>query len=169
MTTVSEDKYYEEHAALLGRVTLAWNDCHYMVLSIFHTLSGESWEKAYATFLALKSDHARREITLKLMKQVLNTENDEPIRKRGTHLLGQLRGLASERNLATHTMWVTVMEQRECPPEVRPYPALPWPKELEEDFKSQFSNLTMTLGSLFRELWLWRDELQRGASRERKL
>ena len=37
---VTEDDYYEEHAALLGHVTLAWNDCQYMVLSIFHTLSG---------------------------------------------------------------------------------------------------------------------------------
>jgi hypothetical protein len=25
MTTVADDKYYEEHAALLGRVTLAWS------------------------------------------------------------------------------------------------------------------------------------------------
>jgi len=59
MTTVADDKYYEEHAALLGRVTLAWSDCHHIVLSVFHTLSGVSWEKAYAIFLALRSDRAR--------------------------------------------------------------------------------------------------------------
>jgi hypothetical protein len=38
------DTVIEEHAALLGRVTLAWNDCQYLVLSIFHALSGASWE-----------------------------------------------------------------------------------------------------------------------------
>jgi hypothetical protein len=31
-------QFYNEHAALLGHVTLAWNDCQYMVLSIFHIL-----------------------------------------------------------------------------------------------------------------------------------
>src|SRR5262245_41147547 len=67
VTTVDDDKYYEEHAALLGHVTLAWNDCHYEVLSIFHTLSGVSWRNASAIFLALRSDRDRREITLELM------------------------------------------------------------------------------------------------------
>ena len=65
----STDKFFEfleDHAALLGHVTLAWNDCHYEVLSIFHTLSGISWEKASAMLLALKSDHERREVTLAL-------------------------------------------------------------------------------------------------------
>jgi hypothetical protein len=146
--TVSDDKYYEDHAALLGLVALAWNDCHYMVLSIFHTLSGLNWNRAYAIFLALKSDHARREIVLELMKEVLKTDNDQPIRELGTQLLRRLGRLGGERNVATHTMWVTVMPQRE----VRPHPALPRPKKLKEDFKSQFSTLTTNLRNLFREL-----------------
>jgi hypothetical protein len=58
--TISNDKYYDDHAALLGHVTLAWNDCHYMVLSIFHTLSGLSWEQACKTFFfEQKYDHNR--------------------------------------------------------------------------------------------------------------
>jgi hypothetical protein len=154
--TVTDDKYYEDHAALLGYVTLAWNDCHSTVLAIFHTLSGVSWEKASAIFLALKSDHDRREITLALMKEVLNTENDKPMREWGTRLLNQLAGLAGERNLATHTMWVTVMPQREFQPtgqpQVQPHPNLPRPKNLKEDFKSQFGRLTINLRNLFREL-----------------
>jgi hypothetical protein len=132
----------------LGHVTLAWNDCHSMVLDIFHTLSGLSWGKAQAVFLALKSDHDRREITLVLMAEVLNTENDQPLREQGTKLLGQLAGLAGERNLATHTMWITVMPQRE----VRPHPALRRPKNLKADFKSQFTSLTTKLRGLFRDL-----------------
>ena len=58
----AEDKYYEDHATLLGHVTLAWNDCHYMVLLIFNILSDEGWEKACATFFEQKYDHNRRGI-----------------------------------------------------------------------------------------------------------
>jgi hypothetical protein len=148
---LTEDKFYDEHAALLGHVTLAWNDCHSMVLSIFHTLSGLSWEKAYAVFLSLKSDHDRREITLALMSEVLNTENDRGLREHGTKLLGQLAGLGGERNLATHTMWVTVMPRRE----VQPHPELPRPRNLKDDFKSQFADLTTKLRDLFRKLLLF--------------
>jgi len=145
---ITDDEYYSEYAALLGRVTLAWNDCHSMVLLIFHTLSSLSWTRAHSTFLALKSDHDRREITLELMKEVLSTDNDKSIRELGTQLLGQLAGMAGERNLATHTMWVTVMPRRE----IKPQPDLPRPKNLKEDFRTQFSTLTTDLQQLFRVL-----------------
>jgi hypothetical protein len=81
--TVTDDEYYAKHAALLGRVTLAWNDCHYMVLCIFCTLSCDSWTKACATFFEQNSDHNRRGITLTRMKKVLNTKNDELMQEKG--------------------------------------------------------------------------------------
>ena len=150
--TITEDDFYNEHAALLGHVALAWNDCHSVVLSIFHTLSGVSWHNASSIFLALKSDHDRRETTLALMDQVLNTDNDRSIRDPGTKLLGRLGNLGYEGTVATHTMWVTVMRQRK----VSPHPDLPEPpKHLKEDFKSQFSKLTTALRDLFRELLLY--------------
>jgi hypothetical protein len=148
MTTITDDEYYEQHAALLGRVTLAWNDCHYMVLWIFRTVSGLSWSKACDSFLAQKTDHNRRGITLRLMKEVLNTRNDDQMRERGTQLLDQLGKLADERNLATHTIWASVMPDRE----VRPHPALPRSEKLKDDFKSQFSHLTTKLRDLAGEL-----------------
>ena len=43
---ITDDNFYNEHAGLLGHVALAWNDCHGVVLSIFHTLSGVSWRNA---------------------------------------------------------------------------------------------------------------------------
>jgi hypothetical protein len=82
------------------------------------------------------------------MTQVLNTANDQPMKELGRKLLDQLGELASERNLATHTMWASVMPDRE----VRPHPALPHSKKLQDDFKSQFSNLTTNLGTLLRQL-----------------
>ena len=57
------------------------------------------------------------------MNEVLNTDNDRPMREHGTQLLGQLANLAGQRNLATHTMWVTVMPHRQ----VQPHPGLPRP------------------------------------------
>src|SRR6476619_387090 len=84
---ITDENFYNEHAALLGHVALAWNDCHSVVLSIFHTLSGVSWQNASSIFLALKSDHDRRETTLALMHQVLSTDNDRTIKEWGTQLL----------------------------------------------------------------------------------
>jgi hypothetical protein len=146
--TEDEDRYYKEHAALLGHVTLAWNDCQSMILNIFHELSGMSWDKSTAVFLALKSDQSQRDITVALMMSTLYRANDKPIREFGTSLVGQLGKLAGQRNAATHTMWVTVMPLRT----VEPHPALPRPKNLLPDFKSQFENLTENLRKLFREL-----------------
>jgi hypothetical protein len=162
--TVSEDKLYEDHAALLGRVTLAWNDCHYMVLLIFNVVSDEGWEKACTKFFDQPSDHNRRGITRTRMKEVLNTKNDEPIREKGTQLLDALDTLAKERNLATHTMWASVpihtMWTVGTPKnEIRPHPAVPKPENLEEDFEAQFTSLTTKLSSLLWELELYESAL----------
>jgi hypothetical protein len=154
---ITDEKFYNEHAALLGHVALAWNDCHSVVLSIFHTLSGVSWHNAGSIFLALKSDHDRRETTLALMDQVLNTDDDRVIRDQGKQLLGQLGNLGYEGTVATHTMWVTVMRERK----VSPQPDLPKPpKNLKDDFTSQFSKLTTDLRDQFRELLLHHSALR---------
>jgi hypothetical protein len=158
------DTVIEEHAALLGRVTLAWNDCHYLVLLIFNTLADEGWEKACSTFFEQTSDHNRRGIAQTRIKEVLNTKNDEQMREKGTQLLDKLAKLAVERNLATHTMWASVPIQTMwtvgAPKnEIRPHPAVPMPKNLEQDFKSQFTSLTTKLGSLLRELDLYENAL----------
>jgi hypothetical protein len=158
------DTVIEEHAALLGRVTLAWNDCHYMVLLIFNILSDEGWEKACATFFEQKYDHNRRGITLKRMKKVLKSKNDKLMLEKGTRLLEDLANLALERNLATHTMWASLPIQTMWTigtpkNEIRPHPAVPKPENLEEDFKYQFTSLTTKLGSLLRELMLYESAL----------
>ena len=84
-----------------------------------------------------------------LVTEVLNTDNDRPLREHFTKLFGELANLANERNVATHTMWVTVMPSRE----VKPHPALPRPDKLKDDFKAQFTELTAKLRELFHELW----------------
>jgi hypothetical protein len=146
--TTPDDKYYNDHAALLGLVSLAWNDCHSMVLNIFHTVSGMSWTKAQAAFLAIKADQAQRDMTIALLNAVLATENDSRMLELGTSLLGKLGGLAGERNLAAHTMWITTLPDRK----IVPHPGIMKPKLLREDFETQFSELTTKLRDLFRRL-----------------
>ena len=146
--TDDEDRFYNEHAALLGHVTLAWNDCQSMIMQIFDTLSGTSWGQSTSVFLALKSDQSQRDITVALLLAVLDRADDDGMRQLGTSLVGQLGALAGERNAATHTMWITVMPSRK----VQPHPAIPKRKALKPDFKSQFENLTQNLRKLFREL-----------------
>ena len=136
----AQQKYIEDHAALLGRVTLAWNDCHYRVLLIFNILSGEDWEKACATFFDQPTDQNRRGITRTRIKKVLDSENDKQLREKGTQLLDALDNSAKERNLATHTMWASVpihtMWTVGTPKnEIRPHPAVPKPENLEADFR----------------------------------
>jgi hypothetical protein len=162
--TVSDNKLYEDHAALLGRVTLEWNNCHLMILRIYHTLSGADWDKACAEYFEQNSDHNRRGITQTRIKEVLNTKNDEPMREKGKQLLDSLEKLSDERNLATHTMWAMVPTHTmwtigTLKNEVRPHPAVPLPEKLEEDFESQFRSLTTKLRSLLRELQLYESGL----------
>jgi hypothetical protein len=156
MTTVSDEDYYEKHAAMLGKVSLAWNDVHSMVFAIFADLTGMSWERAEAIFFSLKADQAQRDITLAVMADVLSTENDLPLKELGTALLGQIGSLAGERNVATHAMWVTLLPTRT----VIVHPDLKRPKLLKEDFRTQFENLTTKLRKLFRELLLFRNAVR---------
>jgi hypothetical protein len=146
--TISEEDYQREHAALLGRVTLAWNDCHYAVFNIFYDLSGMTWEQSQAVFFSLKADRAQRQATIALMKEVLASENDQGMFVAGKNLLNKLDGLADERNIATHTMWVVMMPQRE----IVPHPHMRHHANLKEDFRTQFDNLSTKLGELARDL-----------------
>jgi hypothetical protein len=162
--THNNEQQVSEHAALLGRVTLVWNDCHYMVLLIYNTLSDEGWDKACTAFFDQNSDYNRRGITQTRIKNVLITKNDRDLRDRGTQLLETLDKLAKERNLATHTMWAsvpihTMLTVGTPKNEIKPHPAVPMPEKLDVDFESQFRNLTRELGNMRGDLELYEDAL----------
>ena len=138
------EKSYDAHAALVGHVTLAWSNVHYLVFEIFRMLAGMEDRCAGAVFFALKSDASQRDITLALIKERVS---DETQRKAGS-LFGRISGLAGERNLAAHTMWVEKMPDGK----IVPNPSIRHPPQLREDFKAQFENLAERLRDLFREL-----------------
>ena len=66
--------------ALLGRVTLAWNDCHYMVLWIYpHPVRRKLGKGVRYVLRAERRTDNRRGITLTRMKEALNTKNDQDL------------------------------------------------------------------------------------------
>jgi hypothetical protein len=116
------------------------NDCHYMGLLIYNTLSDEGWDKACTSYFDQPSDHNRRGITRTRIEEVLDTENDRGLRDNGTQLLKALDKLAKERNLATHTMWASVpihtMLTVGAPKnEIRPHPAVSNAKKPRRGFQ----------------------------------
>jgi hypothetical protein len=151
--TISEEDYVREHAAMLGRVTLAWNDCHYAVFHIFHDLSGMTWERSQAVFFSLKVDRAQRQATIALMKEVLSSDNDRGMFETGKNLLNKLDSLADERNLATHTMWDVLMPERK----ITPHPHTRHHSLLKKDFIAQFEGLTTKLADLTVDLFQFGD------------
>jgi hypothetical protein len=145
------EKMYNEHAALVGHVTLAWSNIHSQVFRIFALLCGMTGRQSEAIFFALKSDASQREITLAVINETLS----EPLRKKGTVIFGRINGLAGERNLAAHTMWATLMPAGK----IMPNPSVRKPSRLKDDFEQQFQTLIEKLRELFRELMRFNQEI----------
>lgn len=151
----SEDEYDTKHAAMLGGVSLAWNDIHSEVLETFAALSEMPWDRADAIFFALKADQAQRDITIALIKTVLCNSEDVVLRDRGTSLMGQIGSYAGERNIATHAMWVT----RHPSKTIAPHPFSSRSKDVRSDYEAQFATLTRRLRKLYIELLDYRSDL----------
>jgi hypothetical protein len=145
------EKQYDEHAALVGHVTLAWSNIHSQVFRIFALLCGTTKRQSEAIFFALKSDASQREITL----AVINETVSEPLRDKGKAIFGRINGLAGDRNLAAHTMWATLMPAGM----IIPNPSVRRPSRLKDDFELQFQTLIERLRELFRELMKFTQEI----------
>ena len=68
------EKQYDEHAALVGHVTLAWSNIHSEVFAIFSLLCGMEGRRSEAIFFALKSDASQRDITLAIINEVVSEQ-----------------------------------------------------------------------------------------------
>jgi hypothetical protein len=60
-----------EHAELLGRLVVAWNEVHWLVYVLFAKFSGMEPEQAKDVFFELKSDRSQRGIALAASKTAL--------------------------------------------------------------------------------------------------
>jgi len=135
-----------EHAELIGRVVIAWNDVQWLVSVLFVDFSGMPDEQARDVFFTLKSDFAQRDIVLAAGKTALAKYPAlwEQLQK----TIKAINDLAGERNAAVHTMWgvewvywggMSYSAKIGLLPGVRPH------KRLRDDFVAQCAELRQKL------------------------
>jgi hypothetical protein len=128
-----------EHAELIGRVTVAWNDLNQILSILFEMLSGLPPEKANAIYSTPQSDRAQRDMLMAVAKIAL--EPHPSIWLPFKTCMEGINSLSSQRNAAIHTSWVLKIPGNEFAPS----PILPKHKALKADFASQFQDLKAAL------------------------
>lgn len=98
----------ERHKALLGSVTIGWNDCTHFVFEIFMDLSGMPVEKADKVFFGIRNDRTQRKIVRDLAGIAL--EDKPELRDKLVRVLVDLDKTAGVRNEATHSAWAIQMQ-----------------------------------------------------------
>ncbi|MGO9686542.1 MAG: hypothetical protein ACLPTZ_28870 [Beijerinckiaceae bacterium] len=133
--SVQEQDFVTEHAALIGRVAIAWNDLNYILSYLFERFSVMPSDRAAAVYFSLKSDATQRELLMAVAKIALAPHPD--ILQSFKDCMGQINALAGERNAAMHTSWaVAVSGDRFVPA-----PQIPTHRALKPDFAAQFQSL----------------------------
>src|ERR1700730_2372270 len=136
----------DQHAAMLGHVSVAWNDVHWMLYRIFDVLSSMPTDQSKAAFFAIKADSTQRDIIQALAKVSLRPHPE--LLTQFTELMKRISRVAGDRNAATHTMWATHYPSRM----VTPHPWVPTSGVLADDYETQFTKMTEDLRNIFREL-----------------
>ena len=93
-----------EHARIIGHLTIVWNTAQHTILQIFEAVSDLSPEAAQAVFFAVKSDSGQRDITMALCEAEL-PQNDSDLLPAISSGIKRLNKVAGDRNAAIHTMW----------------------------------------------------------------
>jgi len=140
------DDLADQHAAMLGHVSIAWNDVHWMLYRIFDVLSGMSTDQSKAVFFALKTDSAQRDIIQALAKVSLRPHPE--LLTQFLEMMKRIGRVAGVRNAAIHTMWATHYPSRM----VTPSPWVPRHGALADDYETQFTKMTEDLRNIFREI-----------------
>lgn len=149
------EKEWREHAELLGQVTLGWNQTVLKLLQIFVHLTGIGGPLADAIFFSHQSDRAQRGLISRTARAVGVDGQDM---KRLEKLLKRLDKIATQRNLATHTIFGLSMfdpDTLQWRPTVVPALTHPQDQRLEKDFTNQFRRLDRDLGLVLHDLEDW--------------
>jgi len=149
------EKEWREHAELLGQVTLGWNQTVFKLLQIFVHLTGLGGVLPEAIFFSHQSDRAQRGLIARTAQAVgLSHDDLKGLEK----LLKRLDKIATQRNLATHTIFALSLfdpDTNQWRPTVvsalNPAPD----KRLEKDFTRQFQRLDQDLRVILHDLDGW--------------
>lgn len=149
------EKEWNEHAALIGAVTLAWNRTVYQLLRVFIHLTGVESPLADAIFFSPQSDSSQRRLIKRVAEAVGLTKADQDALHK---LLSRLDKLSTGRNLAAHVIFgVTAFDQATgiWGPKVVPALTPPQDHRLHDDFTAQFKKAERDLDQIFRDLEHW--------------
>jgi hypothetical protein len=138
-----ERDFVTEHAALIGRVAIAWNDLNFIVSHLFERFSGMSEEKAKAVYFLPRSDTNQRQMLTAVAEIALAPHPD--ILASFKECMKQINALAAERNAAMHTSWAVAIPGQHFVPA----PQLPTHGSLKSDFAAQFESLRGRLSNQF--------------------
>lgn len=153
--TVLGEKEWNEHAALIGAVTLAWNRTVYQLLRVFTHLTGVESPVADAIFFSPQSDSSQRRLIRRVAEAVGLAKADQDALNK---LLSRLDKVSTGRNLATHVIFgVTAFDRATgiWGPKVVPALSPPQDHRLQDDFASQFRKVERDLGNIFQDLEHW--------------
>jgi hypothetical protein len=145
---------WREHAALVGSVTLAWNQCVFRLLQIFVHLTGIESPLAEAIFFS-HQDRGQRQMIQRIVEGI---ELDEIHVKSLGKLLKRIEKASPGRNLAAHIIFgVTAFDMTTggWGPKVVPVLTPSQDKRLEKDFAQQFQKVEKTLWSIAGDLEQW--------------
>lgn len=132
-----------EHAALIGGVTIAWNDLNYILSYLFRIFTGMPEDKATAVYFTPKSDSTQRALLKAVAKIALKSHPKLWLAFKKS--LDRINDLAGERNAATHTSWAVQFPD----PKVIPASFMPLHGKLRPDFVEQFKALPNKLAEEF--------------------
>jgi hypothetical protein len=138
-----ERDFVTEHAALIGRVAIAWNDLNHILSHLFQRFSGMSEEKARAVYFLPRSDSTQRQM-LGAVAEIALASHPE-ILAGFKECMKQINALAAERNAAMHTSWAVAISGGHFVPA----PQLPVHSALKPDFAAQFESLRARLNNQF--------------------
>lgn len=148
----------EKHAALIGHVTIVWNDTHDLVYHIFEDASGVGEVMAKALFHTLRSDAGQRDLTLAAVRVRLGAS--APRFASLKSIFGSISACASARNEAIHTSWGYELLLNEATGEFKMGDIGKRPRHTNDDGKSseRFEKLREDMQIIYSELWEWQRE-----------
>ena len=146
---------WQEHATLVGHVTLSWNRTVHQLLRIFVHLTGIESPLAEAIFFSPRSDSAQRRLIREVAKAVeLNDDSLKDLEK----IFRKLDKASTGRNLAAHMIFgITMFDPETGAWGAKVVPALPTTQDprLAADFAEQFRMVDEQLSGIYQDLESW--------------
>lgn len=148
-------KEWQDHAALIGAVTLSWNRCVHQLLRVFTHLTGIESPVADAIIFSPQSDSSQRRLIKRVAEAVGLEDTDQNALNK---ILKRLDSVSTGRNLAAHIIFgITVFdpETGDWGPKVVPALMPSQDHRLHDDFTTQFKEVERNLAAIYKDLDDW--------------